>query len=59
MGSEGILSTDLKRAAYTKLKAKIKNVIIGLGGRDVTEKMIIKVINSVKKQDNKIQFIGE
>ncbi len=59
MGSEGILATDLKRVAYTKLKAKIQNFIIGLGGRDVTEKMIIKIINLVKKRDNKIQFISE
>jgi len=58
IGTEGVLAADLKRASYNKLKSKIQSFVVGLGGRDVSKKMIEKIITQVKAKDNKTQFIG-
>jgi succinyl-CoA synthetase alpha subunit len=36
----------------------MKNFIVGLGGRDITGKMIVDIINNVKNNQNKSEFIG-
>jgi pyruvate ferredoxin oxidoreductase alpha subunit len=60
IGTEGILASDLKRAGFGKLgKSKIQSFIVGLGGRDVNNKMIEQIIAKVKLADNKTQFIGK
>jgi pyruvate ferredoxin oxidoreductase alpha subunit len=58
IGTEGILASDIKRACYGKFKAPIKSFVVGLGGRDVTEKMIGQVVESIKKNNNKVKFVG-
>lgn len=50
IGSEGILASDIKRVAYSRLKSKIQSYIVGLGGRDVTGKMIAKIVDLAKKE---------
>ena len=57
LGKEGIVAAETRKAAHT-LKAKIQSFIVGLGGRDVNEKMIEKIMTIVKEKENKIQFIG-
>jgi len=59
IGTEGILASDVKRACYGKTKAPIKSFIVGLGGRDVTEKMIGEIVDLVKGKNNETQFIGK
>ncbi len=58
IGTEGVLASDIRRAAYNKIKAKLQSFVVGLGGRDVTKKMIEKIIKEVKINKNNSQFIG-
>ena len=58
IGTEGVLASDLKRACYGKTKAEIKSFVVGLGGRDVTEKMIGQIVDLAKNKNNGTQFIG-
>ncbi|OGY42702.1 MAG: pyruvate ferredoxin oxidoreductase [Candidatus Buchananbacteria bacterium RBG_13_39_9] len=58
IGTEGILASDIKRACYGKLKAPIKSFIVGLGGRDVTEKMIGDIVEMVKGNAKETGFVG-
>lgn len=59
LGSEGILATEIKSAAYGKLKGKIQSFVVGLGGRDVTYNMIEQIISEVQKKDGKLKFVGK
>jgi pyruvate ferredoxin oxidoreductase alpha subunit len=58
LGKEGILAAETRKAAHD-LKAKIQSFIVGLGGRDVNEQMIKKIMTIVKSKDKSIQFIGK
>ena len=58
LGQAGPLFSDLK-AALTKHKLNISNYIVGLGGRDVTQKMIKEIIKSSQKKNTKTKFIGK
>jgi len=59
LGIEGILASEIKRLAYNKLKAKIQSFIVGLGGRDVSQKMIEQIISQVAGKDNNLKFINK
>ena len=59
LGSEGPLTLEVKAAVQNKTNAKVQNFVIGLGGRDVTKKMIEKIAIEVKKKNSKIEFIGK
>ncbi len=59
MGTEGVLASDLKRACYGKLKAPIKSFVVGLGGRDVTEKMIDDIVEMSKNKNVGTNFVGK
>lgn len=53
------MATEIKRAAYNRLKGKIQGFVVGLGGRDVTKEMIEQIVFDIKKEkDNKMHFIG-
>jgi len=58
LGYTGPLASDIKSAAQGKIKAKIQNFIVGLGGRDITSEMIKKIIKEVKKSGDEVKFIG-
>jgi pyruvate ferredoxin oxidoreductase alpha subunit len=58
LGNSGPLGIEVKAIAYNNVKAKMKNFIVGLGGRDITGKMIVDIINNVKNNQNKTEFIG-
>ncbi len=58
LGQAGPLFSDIK-AAMPNNKLKINNYIVGLGGRDVTQKMIKNILIDVKKNNNKIKFFGK
>ncbi len=58
LGTEGVLTTEVKRAVFGKIKANVKNVIMGLGGRDITKDMIKKIVT--KKDSLKaVEFVGK
>jgi len=59
VGAEGVLAGEVKRAVYGKLNSKIQSFVAGLGGRDISKKMIENIIKQVKSADNKIKFIGK
>ena len=59
LGTEGVLATELRRAFYGRSKAKITDFVMGLGGRDITEAMVKKVIELAPKGQNKVIFIGK
>lgn len=58
LGHSGPLSIDIKSIAQRKIKAKIQSFIVGLGGRDIKNSMIKKIINDVKKSSDETKFIG-
>ena len=48
----------LRNTGHNQLN--IKNYIVGLGGRDITQKMIREIVTDVKKKNGqKIKFIGK
>lgn len=54
IGAEGILATDIKRAMYEAPKRPlIKSYIMGLGGRDITEKMLWEISQDLKNKKSK------
>ncbi len=59
LGEDGILGGELKRAFYGHSDALITNVIMGLGGRDITKDMIKKTINTVFKKFESLIFVGK
>lgn len=66
LGHMGPLAIDImavvqnKQASFGKLRIKkIQSFVMGLGGRDITKKMIKKVIGEVRKKDERVRFIGE
>ncbi len=58
LGQAGPLYSDLK-AAIGENKLNISNFIVGLGGRDVTSKIIKEIIKKAKKKSKKLEFIGK
>ena len=59
LGSEGILATEIKSAAFGRLNSKIQSFVVGLGGRDVTYNMIEKIIAEVRKKEDGLKFVGK
>ena len=54
MGADGILGTDIKRAMYESKKHPIiKNYIMGLGGRDIRENMLLEIVKNLKEKNTK------
>ncbi|MEI6529553.1 MAG: pyruvate ferredoxin oxidoreductase [Candidatus Falkowbacteria bacterium] len=58
LGQAGPLYSDIK-AGLPINKLNISNYIVGLGGRDVTQKMIKTIISNAKAHNNKTKFIGK
>lgn len=58
LGQAGPLFTDLSEALSSENKKvkSLKNYIVGLGGKDVTEKLIKKIIEDLPKKNKKIKF---
>lgn len=54
----GPLGLDIKAAAKNKLRTKIQDFIVGLGGRDITDKTIIDIIAAVKQKSDQARFLG-
>jgi pyruvate ferredoxin oxidoreductase alpha subunit len=61
LGQAGPLYGDLKTALSANLSGRlnIKNYIVGLGGRDVTEKMIAAIIKDAARKNKVIKFVGK
>ncbi|MFA5109138.1 MAG: pyruvate ferredoxin oxidoreductase [Patescibacteria group bacterium] len=61
LGQAGPLYGDLKTALNANLSGRlnIKNYIVGLGGRDVTEKMLADIIKDVPRKNKIIKFRGK
>lgn len=58
LGQAGPLFSDLK-AASVNHKLNFSNYVVGLGGRDVTQKMINEIIISAQKNNKQTKFIGK
>ncbi|MEA3449908.1 MAG: pyruvate ferredoxin oxidoreductase [Patescibacteria group bacterium] len=56
--SDGPLTLDVKAAAKNKTKTKIQGFIVGLGGRDITKKMIKSIVIEVGRSSDKCRFVG-
>lgn len=57
LGSEGILASEIKAATHKQLKAKVQSFIVGLGGRDITKKMIKDIAKRVKTGTGALTFV--
>jgi pyruvate ferredoxin oxidoreductase alpha subunit len=47
LGSEGALALEVKKALFGKTKSVVKSITAGLGGRDIRQKDIVKIFNSL------------
>jgi len=56
LGQTGILFSEIKTACYGKTEIKIKNFIMGLGGKDITPKDIQNIVLNFKSKQN-FQFV--
>jgi pyruvate ferredoxin oxidoreductase alpha subunit len=59
LGNSGPLFLEVKSTLTNKNKTKVQSFILGLGGRDITKKMISEVIKKVKEKNNDLHFIGK
>lgn len=57
LGQAGPLYSDI--AALGLKNTHLKNYIVGLGGRDVTEKMILTIVKDIPKNNAYLKFIGK
>ncbi len=55
--TDGPLALDIKATAKNETLAKVQSFIVGLGGKDITKKMIDTVLLKIKKPGDKIKFI--
>lgn len=58
IGQAGPLYSDIKTSLINN-KLNLSNYIVGLGGRDVTQKMINEIITSAKRNNRQTKFIGK
>lgn len=56
LGSIGPLMLEVKSS--NEGKAKIQNFIVGLGGKDITKRIIKQISEEVKNNNNQTKFIG-
>jgi len=59
LGHAGPLYIEVKAAMHNKISANAKNFIVGLGGRDITKKMIKNIITKAAEKGEEVQFIGK
>jgi pyruvate ferredoxin oxidoreductase alpha subunit len=58
-GQAGPLYTEIAAASQAaNWPGQIKNYIVGLGGRDVTEKMVADIIKDLPRHNANLKFIG-
>ena len=57
--TDGPLALEVKAAAKNNTVIKVQSFIVGLGGRDITKKMIKNIITEVKKNEVDMRFIGK
>ncbi len=58
LGNEGILASEVK-AAMRDPKIKIQSFVAGLGGRDITRKMIAAIYKQAQKGNSGLVFVGK
>ncbi len=57
-GSGGPLFNEVKAAIFKNDKTNIKNYIAGIGGKDISQKIIEKIIQDSHKPNSSTKFIG-
>lgn len=56
--TDGPLTLDVKSTAKNNTITKVQGFTVGLGGRDITMKMIDSIIKTVRMPNDKMKFIG-
>ncbi len=56
---DGPLTMDVKATAKNQTLAKVQGFAVGLGGKDITQKMIYKITKEVKTNGHKMKFINK
>ncbi|HAM88320.1 MAG: Pyruvate ferredoxin oxidoreductase alpha subunit [Candidatus Falkowbacteria bacterium GW2011_GWC2_38_22] len=56
--TDGPLAIDIKSAAKNSIKTKIQSYVVGLGGRDITQDRIARIVVDVQKKDDRMKFVG-
>jgi pyruvate ferredoxin oxidoreductase alpha subunit len=59
LGYAGPLYIDVRAALQEKISATVKNFITGLGGRDITKKMVENIISKASGNGKEVEFIGK
>ncbi len=56
--TDGPLSLDIKAALKNHSHAHVVDYVVGLGGRDITKKMISNIIEHSKLKNDHLKFVG-
>lgn len=56
--TDGPLALDVKATCKNQLLTKVQSFIVGLGGRDITNKLIKKIVTIVKRSSDNTEFVG-
>ena len=56
--TDGPLTLDVKAALKNKAKTKVQGFTVGLGGRDITQKLITHIVKEVEKKGDNMMFVG-
>ncbi len=56
--TDGPLTLDVKAAAKNKVTTQVQGYVVGLGGRDITKKMIDSIIEHCKHPGDRLKFVG-
>lgn len=60
LGLAGTLAAEIRSVAQGRIKTKIQSFIVGLGGRDVTKRIIQQIIKDCeKKSSGETRFVGK
>ena len=59
LGHIGPLASDIKAVAQGQTTANITSFVVGLGGRDITKEIILKIIKLAGRKSDRARFIGK
>ena len=57
LGAEGIFVGEIRRVLFNNTKIKVQSFIVGIGGKDVTEDVVVNIVRQVKLKDGGTKWI--
>ncbi|MFA6534069.1 MAG: pyruvate ferredoxin oxidoreductase [Patescibacteria group bacterium] len=57
LGAEGILAGEVRRAVFGRTKGKVQSFVCGLGGKDITTKVVENIVKEAQGKTSGVRFI--